>query len=308
MRAYVEYVLDTVSRQQGAALQNHRLMLLSVWETLKQYAPDLTNAFKELEVRTRRPDEAGGIPTRSVTEEYRSINQKRIGDALEKDQADERAIDAAIGLGEFSKARRLIDKLADGTQKDQDADLVNEREALSLAAKGDTATAASLATRLNRATSVLNVYPVIIEKHIAAKDRAGASALVMQAVSQLKRADSAPATPPAGIPAAAVASGAEFDPVLAGMSRLAKLVLPIDEALAFDVLDETIAAANRSTVDSAYGRVGFEAEVFKTFAAKDEQRSLFAAQTIKDRLRRIASVAAVYESVAERLSRAPGTQ
>jgi alkylhydroperoxidase/carboxymuconolactone decarboxylase family protein YurZ len=87
-----------------------------------------------------------------------------------------------------------------------------------------------------------------------------------------------------------------------GLNKLAKLILPIDETLALEVLNEMIAAANRSEASTEQGGTGFEADIFKAFAAKNEAQSLLAAQTLTDRLRRIVSLAAVYKQRAEKLT------
>jgi nucleotide-binding universal stress UspA family protein len=86
------------------------------------------------------------------------------------------------------------------------------------------------------------------------------------------------------------------------LSKLAKLILPLDESLAREVLNELVEAANRSEVDTDQGRTGFESDVFKAFAAKDNAQSLIVAQTFKDRLRRIVSLATVYKWTAEGLT------
>ena len=143
------------------------------------------------------------------------------------------------------------------------------------------------------------MYPAIIEKCVAQKDQPCALNLISEAIKQLRRAETTVAAPPAGVPASAIATSKEVDPVLMSLSKLAKLILPINETLALEVLDEMIAAANRSEIDTAEGRTGFETDVFKVFAAKNETETLLAAQTLKDRLRRIVSLAAVYKWKAE---------
>lgn len=300
VRAYISYVLDSVRVQDPGRMQNSRLWLLSVWDLLKQYAPDLTEPFLELELLTRGPG-AEPLPKTSLADAYKEKYQKQSKEALEKEQADERDIKTAIGNADFGKARKLIDKLADGPQKRQFLEVLNTREALSLAGKGDAAGAERLAGQLNTAASILQVYPTITEKCVVKREQACASRLVSQAVRQLKQADTTPATPPPGMPASVIVGAKEADPVLMSLSRLAKQILPLDEVLALEVLDELVAAANRSEIGTEMGRTGFEADVFKAFAAKDEARSLLAAQTLKDRLSRIVSLAAVYKFKAEKL-------
>ena len=304
MRAYVSYVVDTVSREEPSQMQRSRLWLLSVWGLLKQYAPELTERFLELEVRSRRPNETVPLPKTSMEDVYkkRAQEQAKIQEELEKDEPDEQVINAAIGRGDFARARKLIDKLKDGPAKEQLTDAVNTREALDLAAKGELPGAETLAGRLNKAASILRTYPALIEKCVAKKDRACALRLVSQGVRQLKQSDTTPATPPPGIPASAIPTRKEVDPVLLSLSKLAKLILPIDGALAAEVLGEMVAAANRSEVDTSLGRTGFETDVFKAFAAKNDGEAVLVAQTLEDRLRRIVSLAAIYKGRVEALA------
>jgi hypothetical protein len=300
MREYVSYVIDTVSRKKPRQMQAARLSLLSIWHLVRQYAPELTERFLDLEMRTRAPGEEP-LPKTSLEDVYNKRYEKRMKEAYGKERADERDINAAINRGDFTKARKLIDRLDDAAKKSHWLEIVNLREALSLAATGDTTGAERLAAQLNKATSLLDVYPAIIEKCIARKDHACASTLVTQAVRQLRQSDKTLATPPPGIPASALATSREVDPVLTSLGKLAKLLLPVDETPAREVLDEMIAAANRTEVVTDDGRTGFEADVFKSFAAKNETRTLLAAQTLKERLRRIVALASVYQWKAEGL-------
>ena len=273
MRAYIKYVLEVVGRKEPAEMQKWRLTLLSVWGLLKQYAPELTEAFLELEVKSRSPNEPVPLPKTSMEDVYRKRQQEELRAALGRDEPDERAIRIAVSRGEFDKARKLIAKLDDGPQKTQHLDSVNSREARGLAAKGDLAGAERLALQLKRAAFVLQVYPEVVGRCVAKKDQPCALRLVTQAVAQLKRADATLPPPPPGIPAAALPDGKEFDPVLVGLSRLAKLILPVDEALGREAVGEMIAAANRSELDTEQGRTGFEPDVFKIFAARNEARA-----------------------------------
>lgn len=299
IKAYVNYVIESISRMEqnepGSA-QRLRGFLLGVWLPLKQYAPELTGAFMQLERLSRRPSDSSSLPTQESSREAAQGNyEKRLKDALNSDQPDELMIDFAIGHGDFAKARKLIDKLPEGAQKAQLTDKVNTQEALSLVTAGDLLGAQRLAEQLTRAPSIQQVYPVLIGKCGATKDAACASALVYQAVKQLKRAETTPPTPPAGIPAAAFVTSRELDPVVVSLAKLAQAVLPLNEALAFEVLDEAVQAANKSEMDTGQGRTGFAADGFKQFARKNEARTRQAAETFKDPLRQIVALAAIYQ-------------
>ncbi|HEX8072249.1 MAG TPA: hypothetical protein VF546_20050, partial [Pyrinomonadaceae bacterium] len=141
MKAYVSYVVESLSRleqnEPGSAIQ-FRAFLVSVWLPLRQYAPELTGAFLALEKLSRRPGEDAALPTPgSLKEAAQARYESRLKDALNSDQPDELTINFAIGRGDFAKARKLIDKLADGPRKAQFTDMVNMREALALVATGD---------------------------------------------------------------------------------------------------------------------------------------------------------------------------
>ncbi len=307
MRAYVAYELESLARLGQSApesLQRSRLTLLNLWPVLKQYAPELTGQFMELEQLSRRPGDSSALPTQeSIREKYQDDYERRLKAALHDAHFEEAIIYSAISHGDFGKVRKLIAKLDDGAQKTQFTDMVNTQDALSLAAAGDRPGAQRLAEQLTRANSIQQVYPVLINKCGANKDVACASALVYQAMKQLKRADTAPATPPAGIPASAFMSSRELDPLLSSLSKLAQAVLPINESLGFEVLDEAVRAANVSEMDTKQGRTGFDAAVFKQFAAKNEAHVRQAAETFKDPLRQIVALAAIYQRQAEELTK-----
>jgi hypothetical protein len=304
MRAYVGYEIERFSKLDEAALRRARSGLLFVWEPLKRYAPELTRAFMELEGRSRAPGDNSPLPTqKSIQEQNKERYENRLKDALDSGEADELTINFAISRGDFDKARKLIAKLPDSALKTQFTDMVNTREAVSLAAKGDIAAAERLAEQLTRAVSLLEAYPAIIKRCAADKNAACAALLVHKAVRQLKRADLTPHTPPAGIPLSVVPSAREFDPVLSSLSKLASLIAPLDEQLALEVLDEVIAAANSSALDTEQARTGLDAELFRKLSLRNEVRVRQAAETLKDRLRRIVALAAIHQARAAELAR-----
>jgi|GEM_PF-716934 len=304
MRAYVMYEVERMGRLEQDHLQRNRLSLLSIWEPLKRYAPEQTKTFMELEARSRMPGDSAPLPTRkSIQEQYKERYEKRLKDALDRGEADELTVNFAISRGDFERARKLIAKLPDGAQKTQFTDMVNTKEAVSLAAKGDTLAAERLAEQLTRAVSLLEAYPAIINRCIADKNQTCAGLLVHKAIRQLKRADLTLSTPPAGIPASIVPSNREFDPVLSGLSKFADLVAPLDEQLALEVLDEVVAAANASALDAEQGRAGLDVELFRKLSLRNEIRVRQAAENLKDRLRRIVAICAIYQARAARLAR-----
>jgi hypothetical protein len=80
-------------------------------------------------------------------------------------------------------------------------------------------------------------------------------------------------------------------------------VLPLNESLAFEVLDEAVRTANASEMDTDQGRTGFDADLFKQFAVHNEARTRQAAETLKDPLRQIIALAAIYQRQAEELAK-----
>jgi hypothetical protein len=310
MRAYLGYLIESMTdleRREPGSARRLRGYLVMAWEPLRRYAPDLMPAFTELERLTRNPggDDDSFHSFERRAEDYEKQYERRVKDALSSDRPDELVIQSIISRGDFVKARKLIDKLDEGAQKTQLLEMVNSKESLALSAKGDAAGAEQLAERLQNATFILQVYPPLLKACVASKDQACPARLVYQAVRQLKRADTTPPTPPAGIPASAVPTKRELDRVLLSLSQLAAQVAPVSDALALELLDEIVEAANRSELDTGHGRTGFDAAVFKLLAAKNEPRARQAAEGFKDRLRRIVALSSIYQVKAEALSRKP---
>jgi hypothetical protein len=306
MRAYVSFMIDSLmqlEQSEPGSLQRFRPMLMNVWPILRQYAPDLAGAFYQAEALSRRPGEDASLPKGDIESVYKERYEKRVKDELDSDKPDLLTIYSAINREDFEHARRMIDKLDEGPQKAQLTEAVSAKEALSLASKGDSAGAARLASQLKKATSMLNVYPAIIEKCVAKKDRACATNLTYQAVKQLKDADATPPAPPAGVPASFLPTGKEFDPVLATLNKLAKAIAPVNEPLALEVLDEIVQAANRSELDTRRGLTGLETDVFIKLAVNNDLRVRQAATELKDPLRQIVALAAVDRWKAEQLTK-----
>jgi hypothetical protein len=304
MRSYVSYVIESLAsleQREPGSIKFNRSVLLSAWLPLKAHAPELTRAFLQLEAASRRAGQDSSLPTQSYEETDKEKYRKKASDALSNNQPDDNAINSAISRDDFETARRLVDKLQDGERKSQFMERLNIKEAISLTAKGDLLAAQSLAERLTKATSFLQVYPLIVRAYVASKDQAGATASIHRAMKQIKSADTKPFELPAGIPVSVVRSGQEFDPVLLSLSRLAKAVLPIDGLLAAEVVDELVGVANRSEIDTKQGQTGFDTDVFCELAAKDEVRARSAAEGFQDHLRRIVALAAIYQWKAKEL-------
>ncbi|MDT5060100.1 MAG: hypothetical protein QOH63_559 [Acidobacteriota bacterium] len=287
IKAYVNYVLESMSgleqREPGSA-QSLRGFLISTWLPLNQYAPELVGPFLALEKLSRRPGGDSSLPQVSNKEAGRDRYEERVRKVLDSGKADDLTINFSISRGDYKVTRKLIDLLPDGEPKRQFTETVNTQEAISLAAQGDILGAERLAQQLDKASSILQAYPVIINKCIANKDSACATSLTYQALKQLKRAEDESTIP-------------------LSLSKLAKLIAPVNDSLALEVLDEVVLAANRSSVDTKQGNTGLDVSAFKQLAPKNEARVRQAATSLTDSLRQIISLAAIYQWKAEELSK-----
>jgi hypothetical protein len=294
-KAYVSYMIDSLGaleqREPGSA-RRFRGTLLSVWLPLNQYAPELLGPFSQLEKLSRKAGEDASLSTAGDKASREETYEQRVKNAMESDQPDDVTINIAIGRGDFDNARKMIDKLPDDPHKSQLIENVNAPEAITLAEKGDIDQAVRLAERLTRATSILQVYPVLLKKCLSAENKWRATPLVYQAIKQLKKADTSPLAPPPGIPPSMVVAKGP-DPIPLSLSKLAKSVVEVDETLALAVLDEMVIASNKSTMDSSEGRAGFDLDVFKQLAARNEDRVHQAAESLTDPFREIVALAAI---------------
>jgi hypothetical protein len=294
IRTYVAYTLEILNQMDVVGLTSSRGFLLAVWPLLERYSPELKQQFFDLEQRSRKPGEYFSLPTtKSLDEEYKAKYDKQVQKELDSDQPDEIVIQRVISRGDFAKARKMIDKLAEGTHKTELLETLNAQQAISLANKGDIPGAQKLAESLVKAASIVRVFPIIAGKCAAKNDEGCARDAVNQAVKQLKKADVTPFAPPPGVPASIMGSNKDFDPVLRSLGSLAAAVISLKADLALDVLDELVMAANHSDLDTAQGRTGFETSLFKKLAEKDEARTTAAAIQLQDPLRQIVALAAI---------------
>ena len=287
-------------------LKRARYILMTAWLPLRQYAPEMAGAFLELEKLSRSPGQEATFPTMTVDELRESEYERRSKLALSGDHQNDAMINSAISQCNFDKARKLVAKLTDEVLKSRAQENINMYESISMARRGDVTEADRLAQRLNNATSILAVYPLIIDRCVENKNESYAAALVYQAVEQIKRANNEPSKPPTGIPAFAVATNSEVDPALFSLGELVKSISPINEALALFVLDEMVLTSNHSKLDTRQGRVGFDASIFKSLSWNSDARVRQAAGNFDDPLRQIISFASIAQGRAEKLMRQVG--
>ena len=287
MRAYVRYIIETLTaleRSDPGGLPTERSMLLSAWLPLTQYAPEFRERFMQLEALSRQSGTDASLPAKSYDElDQEALEQKR-RDALSNDKSSEATIDSMIQREDFDTARKLISKLENSSARAEFIEQVNMKEALSLTRKGDLLVAQNLAERLTSSISILQVYPLIIEGYAKRKDQVNAAVAVNQARRQLNKLNAA------------------IEGRLLALGKLAKAVLPIDTLLAAEIVDDIVARANAVEFDTSQGRTGIESDVFRGLAAKDEVRARSAAESFKDRLRRVIALAAIYQWKAKELS------
>jgi hypothetical protein len=124
----------------------------------------------------------------------------------------------------------------------------------------------------------------LISNCLKHNDISCATALSYQAVKQLRRAPDSATLP-------------------LSLSELASAVAPVNEELAFEMLDEAVWVSNAHHFkDTELGRPAINAEVFKTLAAKNEVRARQSADALKERLSRISALAAIYHRKAAELT------
>jgi len=303
VRSGIAYMLELLNQEEPPLLRGSRGFLFASWPLLQQYAPELKQQFFDLEQRSRGAGDSLSLPTsKSIEKEYKETFEKRVNKELESDQPDAVVIQRVITQGDFSKARKLIDKLADGPQKTELTEMLNAQQAISLANNGDIPGAQKLAESLAKAASILKVFPVIAGKCAAKDDDVCARDSVNQAVRQLKKSDVTPFTPPPGVPASFFGTKRDRDPVLSSLGSLVSSVLSVKDELALDVLDELVIAANHSELDTSQARTGFETSLFKKLAAKNEERTTAVAYQFQDHLRQIVALAGIYQWKADKLT------
>ncbi len=287
IRAFISYVIESMAgleQREPGSLIGLRGTLISFWLPLNRYAPELAPAFLELEKLSRRPDGSTSLPTSGVQEAGKARYEEQVKRALDGGKADELTINLAIGQEDFAAARKMIDTLPEGEQKSRLVEEVNTREATSLAAKDDIDGAERLARQLNKATSILQAYTAIIGRCAAKKNATCAATLGYEATKQLKRSKDEATLP-------------------LSLSRLARVVAPLDTSMALEMLDEAVLAANKSDADAGLGDIGLDIAAFKGLAPKSELRVHQAALNLKDPFRQVVVLAAIYQWKAEEFTK-----
>jgi hypothetical protein len=280
-KAYVSYLIESLTaldaREPGSAV-NLRSYLLSIWPLVNQHSPELIGQFLTVEKVSRGADKNASLPTAPEEERYRATYEERLKNAYknrnQKEVTD--TLSYALGRQDFSEARKLIELVSDEKIKTRYLEDLNTRESIALARDDELTEAESIARQLQTPKSILRAYPVIITKCVARKNASCVNGLSFEAVKRLKRADDHTSLPRT-------------------FGELAKAIAPADAALALEILDEMVKAANSNHANTDNGKVGFDVEIFATLAPKDENRTRQSACMLQDRLQRIVALAAIYK-------------
>lgn len=306
LRAYAAYVTQSLwqlRQSDPGSLVRLRSVVLTAGQAIRQYAAELMPTYLELERLSRGAgNEGSSLQTLGeITESTRRDREKQLDSALHQETLDPSLIEAAVRHGMFDKARDAVKTLPDGDRKTQLADFVDTQEANSLIAKGDTLKAERLAEKLHTPPQILEVYLSLIKN--CGKDESCKGPLIYKALNQIKAADNLSKLAPANAPTELMPTRRESDPKLASLSKLAILAVSANDELVQATWSEMIWAVNRTTIDSDLGKLGFEIDLFRTLAMKNETRARELAVGITNPLRQIAALSAVYEWKASELKR-----
>ncbi|HEX8723535.1 MAG TPA: hypothetical protein VF736_23165 [Pyrinomonadaceae bacterium] len=314
VRAYIAFVLDTVSRleQSGADLAPSRFLLASAWPLITEVAPEYAAQFNALERAGRRPGQSApplSLLTGGKEDEERRYEERLKSARQSKDpEALEVAASVAMTRKDFEEARKLVSLLKEGEQKSRLSELVNVRESQHLAEKGDLVGAERLARQLEGVSSILLAYPTLVRALAREGDAGRAALLVDEAVRRLRAAAERGAGDADFVPTALAPFAGSLRPfkqtrALVAMSELALAVEPVDARAALDALDALAETASKARVTSEQGNPNFNAEAFARVSAADAGRARSAAARFEDRLQRIVALAAVCRGEAERLEK-----
>jgi hypothetical protein len=295
MRAYVRYIvqsLGNLEQREPGSVRQYRFDLLRAYFPMKEYAPDLAPDFLVLEQKSR-PMNSNESAAAGATDILNRLEQYRNKAEEGSEKPNEIQIQRCITNHDFQKARSLIGKLPDSSDRERLGEIVNSKESLFLVSKDRLIEARELAEKLGYASTIQEAYVAIIARSVSMHKDDWAQEVMLQAVKQLKTANKTLWGLPKGMPTTVALTSRDIDPVLNGIARLTVAISSVSVELAMIGLSETVAAANVSEVDTSQGRSGFDIRIFKQLSEKDEERVRLAADSFKDPFRRLLSLAAV---------------
>jgi tetratricopeptide (TPR) repeat protein len=320
VRAYITYVLDTLERLEQAqpgGSRGARMMLTTAWPLLLEHAPDLSARFHALESLSRNPGarEPPLMSREQLESRYERTVENRLNVARQtKDPLDvEMAVSTLMSKGDFAEARKMLELLRGDDLRAKLSEEVNTRECMSLTEKGDAVGAERLARQLTRPQSVLRAFPPLVRRLVKNNDASSASILTNLAVRLLREAEERGRSNDTYVPTLLAPVAGSINPFrqsrsLVALSELAAAIRPLSAETALEILEEVVRSANQNRIGSENGNPNFNTDVFMMLAATDGPRVRHAAEALRDRLQRIAALAALHRGRAESLARSPRNQ
>lgn len=288
-KIFIQFILEKMKsyeQNQPGSMRAYRYVLNDLWFPLNQIAPELRNNWMWLEQITRRSGDSPIDSTpQSPQEKERKGYEERIKKALESKENKElvQAVRDAVYYDDYKTARNVLSEIEDETLRNKYEEFVNANEAMWQAKKGEIIEAQRLAGKLGETKNIAKVYPIVIEQCVKFKDEPCALSLSNQAIKLLKSDEKT--TIPSYF-----------------FSALAKSVYKLDDISMFPILDNMVALLNKQE-DNESVRIGFEADIFKLLAEKNEQQTLQLAESLTQKLPRITALATFYKWKADKLSK-----
>jgi hypothetical protein len=288
-KIFIQFVLEKMTafeRSQPGSMRQYRPVLNQLWFPLNKIAPELRNNWFWLEQITRQNGDSPIDSTpQSSQDKARETYEERIKKALESKDNKElaQAVRDAVYENDYPTARKVLFEIKDETLRNKYEEYVNANEAAWLAKKGEVAEAQRLIKKLGEIKYIAKIYPIVIEQCVKLKDEPCALSLAAEAIKILKGSDETSIPP-------------YF------FSALANSVYKLDDTSAFTILDNMVALFNKRE-DTENIRIGFDANIFKSLAEKNEQRSFQLAESLKQKLPRITTLAILYKWKAEKLEK-----
>jgi hypothetical protein len=292
IRAYIAYVIESgtelLQREPGSAT-SLQWGLLWAWQGVQRYAPDLTTAYLQLEASARamgaRFPIPSTIPPPASPYSYVEARDQALGSRSASDII--RAVSAATLADEFKEARRLLDLLPPGTQRDEQTEEVNYREAMSDIRSGEIYAAEHLARKLAKPHHLVAAYSGLVKAGVKKDDQYYATSLSSEAIKRLKQT-------------------ADKQDLPWMIGTFATTLAPVDEILALGLFEDLVDAANHAGLDTSVGYPGFNVAVFTAMLPKYRDRMCDEANRLKDRLQRVAALAVVYRWDVEQIRKSGG--
>ena len=284
----IESLLGMESRESGASMK-FRGEIVDMWPFVSHQAPELTDSYLKLEAISRMPGEPDSLPTSNLEEINKARYETVVRNAQTNKSKDEivDAIKMALGRQDYETCRELIDKLSSSDLRSAYSEDVNRREAISLLDKNDIDGAAQIASKLNNVPSLMQVYPQMIKFCVDKKDLHCITSLTYELTRKLEKKS-------------------ESSKAALILSRVAATVAAKDEAIAMDLLRQSILSANASDVKRTSENahiVEFDNKAFELLALNNEGLMFQMTKSLDDHLYRYLALAAIYRAKSSALQK-----